>query len=133
MAGNGIYWGDQGSPGTIYAVSGHFSPNSIWRPGSCGVPIVTTRKRTSSIPATTAGRHAPPAGLQACGQRYTSHERPILATPLLIKGRHARGVLARKLLGGIRVACAKRQISAADIERMAGEIESNCNAWARKR
>ena len=29
-----------------------------------------------------------------------------------------------KLLGGIRVACAKRPISAADIERMAGEIEA---------
>jgi len=47
---------------------------------------------------------------EACGQRYTSYERPILATPLLIKK--------------IRVACAKRPISAADIERIAGEIES---------
>ena len=62
---------------------------------------------------------------EACGQRYTSYERPILATPLLIKKDGTREEFSReKLLGGIRVACAKRPISAADIERMAGEIES---------
>ena len=61
----------------------------------------------------------------ACGQRYTSYERPILATPLLIKKDGSREEFSReKLLGGIRVACAKRPISAADIERMAGEIEA---------
>ena len=62
---------------------------------------------------------------EACGQRYTSYERPILATPLLIKKDGTREEFSReKLLGGIRVACAKRPISAADIERMAGEIEA---------
>ncbi|HEY1409227.1 MAG TPA: transcriptional regulator NrdR [Promineifilum sp.] len=61
----------------------------------------------------------------SCGQRYTSYERPILATPLLIKKDGTREEFSRdKLLGGIRVACAKRPISAADIERIAGEIES---------
>ena len=61
----------------------------------------------------------------SCGQRYTSYERPILATPLLIKKDGSREEFSReKLLGGIRVACAKRPISAADIERMAGEIEA---------
>lgn len=61
----------------------------------------------------------------ACGQRFTSYERPILATPLLIKKDGTREEFSReKLLGGLRVACAKRPISAADIERIAGEIES---------
>ena len=62
---------------------------------------------------------------EACDQRFTSYERPILATPLLIKKDGTREEFSReKLLGGIRVACAKRPISAADIERMAGEIEA---------
>lgn len=60
-----------------------------------------------------------------CDQRFTSYERPILSTPLLIKKDGSREEFSReKLLGGIRVACAKRPISAADIERVAGEIES---------
>jgi transcriptional repressor NrdR len=43
----------------------------------------------------------------------------------LIKKDGTREEFSRdKLLGGIRVACAKRPISAADIDRMAGEIES---------
>ena len=62
---------------------------------------------------------------ESCDQRFTSYERPILATPLLIKKDGTREEFSReKLLGGIRVACAKRPISAADIERMAGEIEA---------
>ena len=62
---------------------------------------------------------------EACDQRFTSYERPILATPLLIKKDGTREAFSReKLLGGIRVACANRPISAADIERMAGEIEA---------
>ena len=78
--------------------------------------------------------HTPPARrggtrrrrvCESCDQRFTSYERPILATPLLIKKDGTREEFSReKLLGGIRVACAKRPISAADIERMAGEIEA---------
>ncbi len=60
-----------------------------------------------------------------CDQRFTSYERPILATPMLIKKDGTREEFSRdKLLSGIRVACAKRPISAADIERVAGEIEA---------
>ena len=60
-----------------------------------------------------------------CDQRFTSYERPILATPMLIKKDGTREEFSRdKLLSGIRVACAKRPISAADIERIAGEIEA---------
>lgn len=62
---------------------------------------------------------------EVCTQRFTSYERPILATPMLIKKDGSREEFSReKLLSGIKVACAKRPISAADIERMAGEIEA---------
>lgn len=62
---------------------------------------------------------------QGCGQRFTTYERPALATPLLIKQDGTREAFDReKLIRGIRIACAKRPVSAADIERLAGEIEA---------
>lgn len=62
----------------------------------------------------------------ACDERFSTYERPILATPLLIKQDGTREDFSRdKLTGGIRVACAKRPVSAADIERMVGEIEAD--------
>jgi transcriptional repressor NrdR len=61
-----------------------------------------------------------------CEQRFTTYERPILATPLLIKRDGTREEFSReKLMAGIRVACAKRPVAAADIERIVGEIESD--------
>ena len=60
-----------------------------------------------------------------CGQRFSSHERPILATPLLIKQDGTREEFDReKLARGIRISCAKRPVSAADIERMIGQVEA---------
>ena len=60
-----------------------------------------------------------------CGQRFTSYERPVLATPLLVKEDGTREDFSRdKLISGVRVACAKRPVAAADIERIAGEIEA---------
>ncbi len=62
---------------------------------------------------------------QKCQQRFSSYERPILATPLLIKQDGARQEFDReKLARGIRISCAKRPVSAADIERMIGQVES---------
>ena len=62
---------------------------------------------------------------EQCEQRFSSYERPILATPMLVKKDGTREEFSRdKLLAGLRVACAKRPISAADIERIAGEIEA---------
>lgn len=59
-----------------------------------------------------------------CRQRFSSHERPILATPLIIKQDGAREEFDReKLARGIRISCAKRPVSAADIERMIGQVE----------
>ncbi|MFZ5819537.1 MAG: transcriptional regulator NrdR [Chloroflexota bacterium] len=60
-----------------------------------------------------------------CGQRFSTYERAILATPLLIKQDGTREEFDReKLARGVRIACAKRPVSAADIERLIGQIES---------
>ena len=67
-----------------------------------------------------------------CGQRFSSYERPILATPLLVKRDGTREEFSRdKLISGLRVACAKRPISAADVERIAGEIEAELQQMGR--
>ncbi len=61
-----------------------------------------------------------------CGQRFSSYERPILATPLIVKQDGTREEFDReKLARGVRIACAKRPVSAADIERMIGQVESD--------
>jgi transcriptional repressor NrdR len=67
-----------------------------------------------------------------CKQRFSTYERPILATPLLIKQDGAREEFDRdKLLSGIRISCAKRPVSAADIDRLVGEIETNLQSLGR--
>lgn len=61
-----------------------------------------------------------------CGERFSTLERPILATPMLVKQDGTREEFNQdKLLHGIRIACAKRPVPAAGIERLVGEIESN--------
>ena len=60
-----------------------------------------------------------------CGERFSTLERAILATPLLVKKDGTREEFNReKLIQGIRTACTKRPVSAADIDRLIGEIES---------
>jgi transcriptional repressor NrdR len=67
-----------------------------------------------------------------CGQRFTTYERPILATPLIIKQDGTREEFDRdKLIQGIRISCAKRPVPAADIERLVGEIESTLQSMGR--
>jgi transcriptional repressor NrdR len=67
-----------------------------------------------------------------CEQRFSTYERAILANPLLVKQDGTREEFDRdKLLGGIRISCAKRPVSAAEIERLAGEIESTLQAMGR--
>ena len=62
---------------------------------------------------------------EACGQRFSSVERPLMATPLIVKKDGMRQEFDRdKLLRGIRIACAKRPVSAASIDRLVGEIET---------
>jgi transcriptional repressor NrdR len=60
-----------------------------------------------------------------CGQRFSTYERPILATPLIVKQDGTREEFDReKLARGIRISCAKRPVSAADIERLIGQVEA---------
>ena len=60
-----------------------------------------------------------------CKQRFSTYERPILATPLIVKQDGTREEFDReKLVRGIRISCAKRPVSAADIERLVGHVES---------
>jgi transcriptional repressor NrdR len=60
-----------------------------------------------------------------CNERFSSYERAIMATPLVVKQDGTREEFEReKLTRGIRISCAKRPVSAADIERLVGEIEA---------
>lgn len=60
-----------------------------------------------------------------CDQRFSTYERAILATPLVTKEDGTREDFDRdKLARGMRIACAKRPVSAAEIDRLVGEIES---------
>ena len=69
---------------------------------------------------------------ESCRQRFSTYERTILATPLIIKEDGNREEFDReKLVRGIRIACAKRPVSAADIERLVGEIESSLQRMGR--
>lgn len=60
-----------------------------------------------------------------CDRRFSTYERAILSTPLLVKRDGSREEFSReKLMSGLRVSCAKRPVAAADIERIAGEVEA---------
>lgn len=67
-----------------------------------------------------------------CHQRFSTYERPIVAIPLIIKQDGTREAFDReKLLAGLQIACAKRPVSAADIEHLVGEIESSLQKLGR--
>ena len=69
---------------------------------------------------------------KSCSQRFSTYERPIFATPMLIKQDGTREEFDReKLVRGIRIACVKRPVSAADIQRLSGEIEAALQAMGR--
>ena len=61
----------------------------------------------------------------SCKEPFSTYERAVLATPLVVKQDGTREEFDReKLIHGIRISCAKRPVSAADIERLVGEIEA---------
>lgn len=63
---------------------------------------------------------------QNCEQRFSTTERAILATPLIVKRGGIREEFARdKLAAGIRLACEKRPVAAADIEQLVNEVEAD--------
>lgn len=68
----------------------------------------------------------------SCKQRFSTYERPILAIPLIIKHDGTREEFDReKLIRGIRISCAKRPVTATDIDRLVGEIEAALQTMGR--
>lgn len=68
-----------------------------------------------------------------CGQRFSTYERAILATPLIIKRSGTREEFNReKLLEGIRISCAKRPVSADEINHLVSEIENSLQKMGRE-
>jgi transcriptional repressor NrdR len=62
---------------------------------------------------------------EKCSKRYSTYERAIKSAPLIVKQDGSREEFEReKLLRGLRIACAKRPVSAADIDRLVGEVET---------
>jgi len=62
----------------------------------------------------------------SCNQRFSTYERPIINTPLIIKRNGNREEFDReKLLHGMRIACAKRPVSASEIEQLVTTIEAS--------
>ena len=60
-----------------------------------------------------------------CGRRFSTVERVIEATPLVVKRGGRREPFNReKILEGLRISCAKRPVAAADVERLASQIEA---------
>jgi len=69
---------------------------------------------------------------KACKQRFSTYERPILATPLIVKQDGTREDFDReKLKRGIGISCAKRPVSAADMERLVGQVETELQKLGR--
>ena len=67
-----------------------------------------------------------------CGQRYSTYERSFSSIPLLVKQDGTREYFDReKLTRGIQIACVKRPVSAASVQRLVGEIEAALQAMGR--
>ena len=61
----------------------------------------------------------------SCNQRFSTIERPILITPLIIKRDGTRETFDReKLLSGLRKASSKRPVTADSIEKLVDQIEA---------
>ena len=64
-----------------------------------------------------------------CDQRFSTYERAIRDTPLIIKQDGTREEFNRdKLKRGIQISCDKRPVSATDIDRLVGDVESDLQA-----
>jgi transcriptional repressor NrdR len=69
---------------------------------------------------------------KACTRRFSTLERPIVSTPLLIKNNGEREEFDReKLIRGMRVACAKRPVTSGSINRLADRIEAHLQSLGR--
>lgn len=63
---------------------------------------------------------------KVCNQRFSTMERAIMTAPLVVKRDGRREPFDReKVVSGLRVACARRPVSAGDLERVADRVESH--------
>jgi transcriptional repressor NrdR len=61
-----------------------------------------------------------------CGNRFSTYERPVMATPQIVKNGGYREAFDReKLLQGLRTACVKRPVSSEDLESLVDRVEDN--------
>lgn len=69
---------------------------------------------------------------QACDKRFSTMERAILTAPLVVKRDGRREAFDRsKVLSGLRVACARRPVSAGDLERIVDRVENHVRQLGR--
>jgi transcriptional repressor NrdR len=62
---------------------------------------------------------------KACGKRFSTVERIVETLPLVVKrGGRREAFNHNKILEGIRTACAKRPVSAEDIDRLVDQVEA---------
>ncbi len=67
-----------------------------------------------------------------CTERFSTYERAILATPLIVKKSGTRDEFDRdKLLRGLRIACAKRPVAASAIENIVDEVEAKLQSMGK--
>jgi transcriptional repressor NrdR len=67
-----------------------------------------------------------------CDQRFSTYERAVLASPMIFKQDGTREEFDRdKLMRGIKISCAKRPVSAEEIERLVGEVEAALQAMGK--
>jgi transcriptional repressor NrdR len=67
-----------------------------------------------------------------CERRFSTMERAILTAPLVVKRDGRREAFDReKALSGLRVACARRPVSAGDLERVADRVEDHIRQMGR--
>jgi transcriptional repressor NrdR len=86
--------------------------------GSARTRVVDTTRSALSVRRRRACR--------TCAERFSTMERAVLTTPLVVKRDGRREEFSReKLVSGLRTACARRPVSSDDLERLADRVESS--------
>lgn len=86
--------------------------------GSLDTRVVDTARKEHSIRRRRECKH--------CDKRFSTMERAVLTAPLVVKRDGRREAFDRdKVLSGLRVACARRPVSAGDLDRVVDRVESH--------
>ena len=84
--------------------------------GSARTRVIDTTRSSQSVRRRRVCR--------SCAERFSTMERAILTTPLVVKRDGRREEFDReKLVAGLRTACARRPVSADDLDRLADRVE----------